>query len=75
MRVILLALEMVEMAIALAPENKSAWSYKANMLLELSKLAEMSGDRERKTMLTKEYDPINISTPSGVKELNCEPFL
>ncbi len=49
-------LEMAEMAITLMPENEDAWSYKTNLLLELGKLAEMSGDRERKAMITKEYE-------------------
>src|SRR6185295_11376138 len=37
-------LEMANMAIILTPENESAWSYKTNILLELSKLSEMSGE-------------------------------
>jgi hypothetical protein len=48
-------LQMSEIAIALQPENESAWSYKTNILLELSKLAEMSGDVPQKTDLYKQY--------------------
>jgi hypothetical protein len=46
---------MSEMAIALETDSESAWSYKANLLLELSKLAEMSGDVQQKTDLYKQY--------------------
>ena len=42
-------LEMANMAITLTPENESAWSYKTNILLELEKLAEMSGEVQQKT--------------------------
>lgn len=48
--------EMVNMAITLTPENESAWAYKANILLELAKLAEMSGDVQRKRELTRQYE-------------------
>lgn len=34
----------IEQAISLAPENSDAWSYKANLLHEMAKLAEMEGD-------------------------------
>lgn len=49
-------LEMVNTAITLTPENESAWAYKANILLELAKLAEMSGDVEHKRELLRQYD-------------------
>jgi len=48
-------LEMANTAITLAPENESAWSYKTNILLELSKLAEMSGDVQQKRELQRQY--------------------
>jgi len=48
-------LQMAEMAIGLSPENESAWSYKMNLLLELSKLAEMENEGDRKTELMKQY--------------------
>ena len=38
-------MEMVEAAIGLEAENSAAWSFKANLLLELAKLAEMEGDK------------------------------
>lgn len=47
-------LEMANMAITLAPENESAWTYKANVLLELSKLAEMLGESKRE--LLRQYE-------------------
>jgi tetratricopeptide (TPR) repeat protein len=49
-------LEMANMAIALAPENESAWAYKTNILLELSKLAEMVGEKELKSELLRQYE-------------------
>jgi hypothetical protein len=41
-------LRMIEMAIVLSPENESAWSYKTNLLLERSKVAEMENNLEEK---------------------------
>jgi tetratricopeptide (TPR) repeat protein len=49
-------LEMANLAIALSPENESAWSYKTNLLLELSKLAEMSGDLRQKREFLRQYE-------------------
>lgn len=49
-------LEMADMAITLTPENESAWSYKTNILLELAKLAEMSGNVQGKSELNRQYD-------------------
>ena len=45
-----------ENAIRFAPNNESAWSYKTNLLLEASKLAEMDGKPDQKTQFTKEYE-------------------
>jgi tetratricopeptide (TPR) repeat protein len=50
------ALTMANMAIVLASENEAAWSYKTNILLELEKLAEMSGDAEHKRELHRQYE-------------------
>jgi tetratricopeptide (TPR) repeat protein len=49
-------LEMAELAIALKPDSVSAWSYKTNVLLELAKFAEMSGDVQQKIELQGQYD-------------------
>ena len=49
-------LEMVNMAITLAPDNESAWSYKASILLELGKLAEMTGQIRQKHDLQRQYE-------------------
>ena len=49
-------LEMANTAISLAPENEAAWSYKTNLLLELSKLAEMVGDVQQKRELLRQYE-------------------
>lgn len=44
-----------ENAIKFAPDNESAWSYKTNLLLEASKLAEMAGQTEQKAKYQQEY--------------------
>ena len=49
-------LEMANIAITLTPENESAWSYKTNIVLELEKLAEMSGQVGRKRQLHRQYE-------------------
>lgn len=46
----------VENAIKFDPNNESAWSYKTNLLLEASKLAEMDGQTEKKAEYQKEYE-------------------
>jgi hypothetical protein len=49
-------LEMVTLAITLATESESAWSYKTNLIVELAKLAEMSGDAQQKSELYRQYE-------------------
>jgi tetratricopeptide (TPR) repeat protein len=44
-----------ENAIKFDPNNESAWSYKTNLLLEASKLAEMDGKTEQKAQYQKDY--------------------
>jgi TonB family protein len=41
-------LEVVEQALVLAPQNPQGWSFKANLLRESAKLAEMEGDAAQK---------------------------
>jgi len=45
-----------ENAIKFDPNNESAWSYKTNLLLEASKLAEMDGKPDQKAQFQKDYD-------------------
>jgi tetratricopeptide (TPR) repeat protein len=45
-----------ENAIKFDPNNEAAWSYKTNLLLEASKLAEMEGQTEQKTQFQKDYE-------------------
>lgn len=45
-----------ENAIKFDPNNESAWSYKTNLLLEASKLAEMEGQADQKAQYQKEYE-------------------
>jgi tetratricopeptide (TPR) repeat protein len=49
-------LEEIENAIKLDPNSEAAWSYKTNLLLESSKLAEMEGKTEDKARLDKQRD-------------------
>lgn len=53
-------LEEVESALKLDPDNESAWSYKTNLLLEASKLAEMEGDSIHKADYRKQSDEANM---------------
>ncbi|HEX7318449.1 MAG TPA: TonB family protein [Pyrinomonadaceae bacterium] len=41
-------LQLAEQAVALSPKNPNAWNYKANLLREAAKLAEMEGDAAQK---------------------------
>ena len=66
-------LEMANMAIALTPENESAWSYKANIFLELEKLAEMSGKVRQKTELHRQYEEVLKQTMELSKRPRSSP--
>lgn len=48
-------LRLAEEATALDAENPNAWSYKANLLREKAKLAEMAGDARAKDEFDKQY--------------------
>jgi len=47
---------LAQLAIGLAPENESAWSFKTNLLLELAKLSQMSKDESERQRLLREYE-------------------
>lgn len=49
-------LEEVENAIKLDPNNESAWSYKTNLLIEATRLAEMDGKLDQKAQLDKQRE-------------------
>lgn len=49
-------LKLAEQAISLDPNNPNSWSYKANLLREMSKLAEMEGNAEQKADYDKQYE-------------------
>ena len=49
-------LKLAEEAISLDANNANAWSYKANLLREKAKLAEMSGDNAAKEDFGKQYE-------------------
>jgi tetratricopeptide (TPR) repeat protein len=46
-------LQEAETAIKYDPNNDSAWSYKASLLIESAKLADMNGDADHKTQFTR----------------------
>ncbi|HJQ34058.1 MAG TPA: hypothetical protein VJ866_17900 [Pyrinomonadaceae bacterium] len=48
-------LKLAEQATSLDPENPNAWSYKANLLREKAKLAEMAGDAKAKEDFDNQY--------------------
>ena len=67
-------LERSNMAIALTPENETAWSYKTNILLELSKLAEMSGNLQLSRELVRQYEEaLNETTRLSKKNSQQNP--
>lgn len=49
-------LEEAENAIKFDPNNESAWSYKTNLLIEASKLAEMDGKADQKAQFDKQRE-------------------
>lgn len=49
-------LRLAEQATSLDPDNPNAWSYKANLLREQSKLAEMNNDAAAKGDFDKQYE-------------------
>jgi len=49
-------LEEVENAIQFDPNNESAWSYKTNLLIEASRLAEMDGKTDQKAQFDKQRE-------------------
>jgi hypothetical protein len=51
-----LGLEEVENAIKFDPNNESAWSYKTNLLIEASRLAEMDGKTDQKAQFDKQRE-------------------
>lgn len=62
-------LEEVENAIKLDPTNESAWSYKTNLLIEASRLAEMDGKMDQKTQLDKQREEAQKRT-SELSQIN-----
>jgi len=66
-------LELANMAILLTPENEQAWSYKTNILLELAKLAEMSGDAQQKGERQHQYEEALAETNKISKRAHSNP--
>jgi hypothetical protein len=55
-------LEEIENAIKFDANSESAWSYKTNLLLEASKLAEMDGHMDQKAQLDKQQEAAQART-------------
>lgn len=66
-------LELANMAIALTPENESAWAYKTNILLELAKLAEMLGEVHHKNEFRRQYEEALKETTKLAKPSQSSP--
>jgi tetratricopeptide (TPR) repeat protein len=66
-------LQLADLATILAPENESAWSYKTNILLELEKLAEMSGEVQLKLGLHRQYEEALRQTMKLSKRSQANP--
>ncbi len=49
-------LDLANTAISLTPESVTAWAYKTNLILELAKLAEMSGEVQQKAEFYRQYE-------------------
>lgn len=62
-------LEEIENAIKLDPNSESAWSYKTNLLIETSKLAEMDGKMDQKAQLDKQREEAQKRT-TALSEAN-----
>jgi tetratricopeptide (TPR) repeat protein len=62
-------LQLVEQAVSLAPDSPNALAYKANLLREASKLAEMEGDEERKADYERQYgEALDGQKRTGARE-------
>jgi hypothetical protein len=61
-------LEEIEKAISLDPNSETAWSYKTNLLIEQSKLAEMDGKMDIKAQLDKAAEVARKKTDELNKE-------
>ncbi|HXD34014.1 MAG TPA: hypothetical protein VN643_23040 [Pyrinomonadaceae bacterium] len=64
-------LEEIENAIKLDPNSEAAWSYKTNLLLESSKLAEMDGKTDDKAQLDKQREAAEKRT-AELSKINQE---
>jgi len=62
-------LQLIEQAVSLNPNSMNAWNYKANLLREASKLAEMQGDTQQKEELEKQYaEAFDAQKRAGAEE-------
>lgn len=67
-------LEFAEAAITLTPANEAAWAYKSNLLLEMSKQAEMDRDFPLKTEYERQAEASRIKTQElNVEDMNGRP--
>jgi hypothetical protein len=61
-------MKLAEQAVSLSPNSASAWTYKANLLREQAKLAEMAGNAQAKSDFDKQY----ADALAESKRLNAE---
>jgi hypothetical protein len=59
---------MSEAAIALVPDSGAAWTFKSNLLIEMTRLAEMDGNDQLKT----EYEQQQKAALLRSQELSAE---
>ena len=64
-------MKLVEQAVSLNPNSASAWTYKANLLRERAKLAEMDGNAQAKADFDKQYaDALEVQKRLTAEEAN-----
>src|SRR5262245_33109970 len=66
-------LGMAELAIALDADSESGWSYKTNLILALSKFAEMSGNVQQKAEFLRQYK-VALDETTRIAEINSKPI-
>lgn len=65
-------LEFIEAAISLAPDSEAAWTYKYNLLLEASKLAEMDHKPRLKAEIEQQIRAVQIKS-AELRTANPDP--
>jgi hypothetical protein len=66
-------LAMTEAAIALVPDSGDAWTFKSNLLIEMTKLAEMDGNDQLKTEYERQQKAARLKSQELEAEDNGRP--